>query len=356
LKQLLAKQVSAQHETNLSYHFPKIKIKDSTKFSLPNNYCNFYAGYSNFSKTNGLMCLQYEYDLVSGDWLSASITPGLRNDQTDSAATLDSISSGDLHIRDLGYATPKYLRGIVDKGAYFLNRLPAMASVFDLNHKPIDWKKVSNRCKENSSNSIEMEVYIFEREMIKCRLIVEPVSTAEYKRRLDKAATIAKSKGCGISAVHKLKLRYNTFITNASPSALPVASIRKMYYLRWQIELVFKTWKSFFKINKVKNIKKERLECQILAKLIWVLVNWQLFKTLNNCIKDVDTTKGVSVIKFFKRCLMLAASLKSLFLKKLQKNTWLKHHYIPIIKDCICHSPRGKTTHYETLQLNIKTP
>jgi hypothetical protein len=61
----------------------------------------------------------------------------------------------------------------------------------------------------------------------------------EYAFQIDKAATIAKSKGCGISAVHKLKLRYNTFITNASPSALSVTSIRKMYYLRWQTNTLF---------------------------------------------------------------------------------------------------------------------
>jgi len=31
-----------------------------------------------------------------------------------------------------------------------------------------------------------------------------------------------------------------------------VAVVRKTYYLRWQIELVFKTWKSFFHIDKIK--------------------------------------------------------------------------------------------------------
>ena len=119
-------------------------------------------------------------------------------------------------------------------------------------------------------------------------------------------------------------------------------------------ELVFKTWKSFFNINKVKRVKKERLECQLLARLLWILVNWQLFKTYNKLIKSIDKTKGVSVIIFFKRCLKFSVTLRLVLLKRMLITRWLKDIYLPLVIDCLCEAPVNKQTHYENLCINNK--
>lgn len=271
--ELFSGQLQKLNDVELPLHFPQIKIKDSTKFSLPDSYGNDYKGYGNFSKKNGLLSIQYEYDLVSSTWLSVEITKGLRNDQQDSKETTSAITKGDLHIRDLGYITPTYLSAVVDKGAFFLNRLPPNAGVFTKAMKPLDWKKTDASFRRKSLVSMELDVMIYEKNKIPCRLIIERVSDAEYERRLKKARISAKSRGVNISDLYKIKMRYNTFITNVCCAILPVTVVRKTYYLRWQIELVFKTWKSFFHIDKIKKVKKERLECQLIAKLLWILIS-----------------------------------------------------------------------------------
>ena len=48
--------------------------------------------------------------------------------------------------------------------------------------------------------------------------------------------------------------------------------MHSLYSLRWQIEILFKTWKSFFEIDECKNIKKERLECHLYGQLIGILL------------------------------------------------------------------------------------
>jgi IS4 transposase len=351
LNKVLTQQLQLSKANNLNHHFPCIKIKDSTKFSLPSHYDNIYSGYKNFSRKNGLMCMQYEYDLVSGNWLSIAITKGLRNDQRDAAETIEFVTAGDLHIRDLGYITPTYLSGVVERKAFFLNRLPAMAGVFTNEMKPLDWKKVNQLLNSRRATSMEMDVLVYEKSRIPCRLIIERVSESEYAKRLAKANAIAKSKRIGVSELHKIKLRFNTFITNVSPQILPIAAIRKTYYLRWQVELVFKTWKSFFSINKVKHVKKERLECQLLARLLWILINWQLFKNYNQHIRNIDGSKGVSIIMFFKRCLKFATTLRLVLQKRMGVTQWLKYIYLPLVIDCICEAPVNKRTHYETLSL-----
>lgn len=354
LSELLCGQVKKLTDKGSSLHFPRIKIKDSTRFSLPDSYDDNYKGFGNFSKSNGLMSLQYEYDLVNGNWLSFAMTKGLRNDQQDSLETTSSITKGDLHIRDLGYITPLYLSAIVDKQAFFLNRLPPQPVVFTTDGKTLDWKKIDRDFKKNTLDYKELDILVYEKNKVPCRLIIEKVGNNEYNKRIANAKVKAKSRGSVPSALLKIKLQYNLFITNVDAGILPFNVIRKTYYLRWQIELVFKTWKSFFRIDKLKKVKKERLECQLLAKLIWILINWRLFNTCNNHARQLDKAQGVSVLIFFKRCVKFAASLRLVLLKKLSIPYWLEQIYLPLIVDCLCEPPRNKQTHYQSLEINIK--
>ena len=198
---------------------------------------------------------------------------------------------------------------------------------------------------------MELDVTIYEKDKTPCRLILEMVSNAEYERRFEKARVSAKSRGLAISDLYKLKMRYNTFITNVCCSILSVAIVWKTYYLRWQIELVFKTWKSFFRIDKV---KKERLECQLLAKLLWILIYWNLFRTCNKHAREIDNGQGVSVLVFFKRCVKFTATLRLVLLKRFSIAKWLEQIYLPLLGDCSCEAPKNKKSHYHTLKINIK--
>ena len=350
IQQALEQHLGREKE-GLKTHFSRIKVKDSTKFKLPTDYNGAYRGYGNFSKTNGMISMQYEYDLVSGNWLSIKLTDGLRNDFSDAEQTISAITTGDLHIRDLGYISPTYLKAIIQSGAFFLNRLPSQAGVYNLDGKPWNWNKVFRQAKDQQH--LQQDVLIHDKERIACRLIIEKVPEHEFKRRWLHAQVQAKSKRVGISKEHKKKLHYNIYVTNVGADILPASEVRKTYYLRWQIELVFKTWKSFFHINDVKRVKKERLECQLLGRLLWILINWSLFSRLNKHVSARGQT--VSMLMFFKRSLKFASSLKIVLLKRLPIKTWLSHTYLPLIIDCVCIAPKNKQTHYESLQINIKS-
>ena len=51
-----------------------------------------------------------------------------------------------------------------------------------------------------------------------------------------------------------------------------MGQVHDWYSLRWQIEILFKTWKSFFHIHHCKKIKRERLECHLYGQLIAILL------------------------------------------------------------------------------------
>lgn len=349
VKHQLSNQLSIPSQAQLDQHFLAINIKDSSKFSLPGIYYKDYPGFGNFSKTNGLMNLQYEYDLVSGNWKTLELTTVKRNDQQDSKQTIDSIKEGELYIRDLGYVTPLYLKTIIERGASFLNRMPPQINIYASDKRLIKWKSINRKFNKTGSATLDMDVLLYEKDLIECRLVIERVPDIEYRKRLRKAEFSAKRHGVGLSEEHKIRCGYNSFITNVSRVILPIESIRKTYYLRWQIELVFKTWKSIFEIHKIKKVKTERMECQLLAKLLWVLLNWRLFQSCNHHIYEQTHEKGISILKFFKRCLSFSFTLRMVVLKRLNISKWLKEIFLPLIDNTVCEAPVGKQTHYQTL-------
>jgi hypothetical protein len=68
-------------------------------------------------------------------------------------------------------------------------------------------------------------------------------------------------------------LGLNIFMTNIAEEILTAEEISEIYSLRWQIELMFKIWKSIFHIQNVKPVKIERFQCQLYGKLILLLLS-----------------------------------------------------------------------------------
>ncbi len=66
----------------------------------------------------------------------------------------------------------------------------------------------------------------------------------------------------------------NLFITNVSADILSPDQVYNLYRVRWQIELVFKTWKGVLKIDKVRKMKANRFKCYLYGKLLWIVLNW----------------------------------------------------------------------------------
>ena len=79
----------------------------------------------------------------------------------------------------------------------------------------------------------------------------------------------------------------NLFITNIEREKCDTVSIYELYRLRWQIELVFKTWKSVLKFDQFHPMNALRLECMILLKLIWVILNQTIFLFMQN-FSDIE--------------------------------------------------------------------
>ena len=105
------------------------------------------------------------------------------------------------------------------------------------------------------------EIYIGLHQKHKTRLVIYRLTQTEWTKRLEHHKK-AKKK------MPKYASRINLLITNVSSKHLPHNEVYELYSLRWQIEIIFKTWKSIFKIHEVKPVKLERFQCHLYGQLI----------------------------------------------------------------------------------------
>jgi hypothetical protein len=350
---LLSSHVALDRLQNLSdYPFSGIYIKDSTKFKLPSGFAKSYPSYGSFGKNTSLMNIQYEFELLSGNCERLELTKATRNDQRDSKETTTDIKKGGLYLRDLGYVTMTYLKAIENKDAYYLNRLPhtGIYQKKEGKFEKIDWNKIDKAFNTSDLEYCDMEVYIGKKDKLKTRLLIAPVPDKVAGKRIRKAEQGGKrSDGYLVSKEYRIKAHYNLYITNVSSHILPAMKVIETYRLRWQVELIFKTWKSNLDIHKYKSMKIERMECQLIAKLIWILLNTKLFQITNMMIRKENRDRGCSVLKFFKWVKTLSQELRQVVGQDNLLAHWFYSSVIPIMSNLNVEKRLKKLTHCEIL-------
>ena len=346
LKKQLSHQLSMVKDTAVYKHFTRVRIKDSTRYSLPKEYASVYKGHGGASGP-AQISIQYEYDMITGKAMVLELTSACRNDQQDSKEALNDIQKGDLMIRDLAYTGQAYIKHITDKEAYYLNRLNPKWTIYDNQNNPIDFSKISKKIKKYSLPLMEIDILIkVGKELIPSRLIISPVDEKTYKKRLDKAQKESKRRGYKVSDGYKISASLNLFITNTPKQYLATQQVRATYSLRWQIELIFKVWKSQAHINKVKAIKIQRFQCELTARLLWILLNWQALRLTQQYMNI-----KCSVWKFYKVACRLSLQLRQVFREQKSVTEWVSKLFSLANKKYCTEVKKGKPDNLNVLNL-----
>lgn len=253
--------------------FDSIYLTDSTTFKIPANHFAFYEGGGNKSGESSIK-LQLTYNLIDGRLEDLGIKSGKENDASYLPELDKVVKKGSLHIRDLGYYKLNVYKSIAKKEAFFISRgkSDAAYSIKTKNGlKRVEFYDLLDKDKELVEHS---EIFIGAgKSKLKCRLIIEKVPKNVETKRLKKLdRQNQKSPKRKISEQRRKMCSYNIYITNVPEKDLATELVRITYKLRWQIELMFKIWKSVFDIDKVKQMSIFRFECYIYSKLIAILI------------------------------------------------------------------------------------
>ena len=113
---------------------------------------------------------------------------------------------------------------------------------------------------------------------------------------ISEAKKRAKKKGRQPTKKHLYLMNWSLYITNAEGEKLPTQVVSLVYGLRWYIELVFKSWKSYHGLAQVRGEREERIECFIYGRLIMIVIMAFLFGSIR---RHLWTKRGreASVLK-----------------------------------------------------------
>lgn len=294
--QLSMKKINIENE--LINCFSHIYIIDSTNFDLHPSLKDMFKGYGgNASKSSIRIQLMYDYlkgkmyieigDIRKTD--SKTLLNMIKNNSLDTSGSC-------LFLQDLGYFKTETFMLINDNKKKFISKFKSNVKIHDTTGKEIN---LVDFLKKEKPDKIDLKIKIGN---LTCRLVGSKLPENITNQRRRKANRNAKKKGRNlISKGHSLFLSYGFFITNLSEEYTPSA-IFTIYRLRWQIELIFKTWKSILKIHKINTKRECRVYCEIYGKLIIAV----LIHKIHNYF-FVVMNKVLSLHKMHKYFISLAA-------------------------------------------------
>jgi len=348
-------------DTKLLRPFRRVLLVDSSSWDVNEKLRDILPG-SGGSASSANCKLQTVYDYKRGELIFMDVTKGTCPDNRYTDNLVGILKKGDLILMDQGYFKLTTFAGIIKKGAFFLTRFLVGTGLTDaLTNASINLAERLNKLQDDAT---EMDVLMGSGKSprVPCRLIALRVSEQianERRRRLKKTAV---KKGRIVSKHHLCMCDWTLLTTNVPQQWLPMKMVRILYTVRWQIELLFKQFKSILRVHQSDTGKENRLRCELYGKLIGAVLIHRIHATETNRLWN-SKRREVSMDKFHKRFQERAFTLLCLLLASVSAAVAYMHNQIiRIIPDCLKERQRSRMTTLECLEdqhdpmLKIKEP
>lgn len=249
--------------------FSAIYLVDSTFKQLPASMTAQFPGTGGKASSAGLK-VQLVFEFLQGNFAQFAIESGRMADQA-YTKYLDIVEAGSLVIADLGYFRLDSLKAIVEKKAFFLSRYHYTTALFWSGGEKLDIFAYlrSKRCQ---SQDLWVEMGASLKQRIACRLIAVSVPPTVVEERRRKARRRAKVMKKTYTDDYMASLAWSVFVTNIPDTLLSAEQVVLFYRIRWQIELIFKFWKSFCGLESIPALRQERVLTEFYAKLLIALI------------------------------------------------------------------------------------
>jgi hypothetical protein len=306
LEHAIASQLSDVITPDFLKDFPSLRIKDGTRFDLPPQLAEYFGGFGGSCTSEAGLCIQYEFDLKTLKFVDFKLTSANVPDSREANSGNENFESREVVLRDLGYFNLENFARIESFGAYYLTRLNPGVLVFDDNGL-LCFKTLHEKMLRAGQSMVEMPVFAGAAKRLGCRMVVWMVDEDTYRKRIATLEKNAKKKGYNLSDETRCRARFSLIITNLPESMVPACDLYTLYRLRWQVELLFKHWKSKLGIDKVQKMKKWRLTCMIYSKLLHITLSIEIISvarhkqykqagkilSIDKCLKTIISNKTI---------------------------------------------------------------
>jgi hypothetical protein len=338
--------------TQLLQPFARVLLVDSSSWDVSEKLCPVFPGSGGNASTANCK-LQTAYDYKQGELTFLADTAGTMPDNGYTKHLPALVNKTDLLLIDQGYFKLTTFNAIMAKGAFFLTRLFIGTTLEDAQTRGlIDLDTV---LEQTPGPAYERQVRLGQgpHQTRACRLVClrVPAPVAQARRRRFKAH--ARRQGRTGSQRHVALCDWTLLITNVPESWLPVDMVRALYTLRWQIELLFKQWKSILRVHQSATGNAHRVRCELYGKLIAAVWVQRLHAVANTALWNASHQE-ISWAKLYKRLQERAFLLAQFVMVSwTQARAYLSTELEKVLRHCRKYRQRSRLTTLEMLETGV---
>lgn len=259
--------------------FNGVYIRDSSVISLPRELSGMWRGVGGTNGETAALKLQVRLNYSTGQ-LDGPVLQAGREHDTASPFRQQDEPVGSLALQDLGYFSLDDIQERVRQGKYIVTRHKQGTIIQDEDGRRLElasWLK-------SLQTSADVRVLVGSRHRIPMRLLTfrVPQEVADQRRR--RLREYARKKQVTPKRETWALAAWTLVLTNVPRDQLSPEEALILLRARWQVELLFKLWKSHIRVDEWRSQNPWRILCEIYAKLIgivimhWVfLIDWSRF-------------------------------------------------------------------------------
>jgi Transposase DDE domain len=267
--------------------FPRVHSADRTGFGLPESLKKEFPGAGGSgSKAGAKIQLVWEYKSHTFDHFALIPWNVPDSKYVDTVVTFARASSRFLF--DLGYFKLTAFAKIAAAHAYFLSRLNHQVTLREVVGGRQQALDVARSLAHETRSAIEKAVVLGAYECVPTRRIAVRMPEAIVNKRRRQAYAAAKKQGYTPSQAHLMLLGWKLFITNVPATVWSTQTVGIAYSLRWQVELVFRAWKSGLHVATVTTTTKYSTLCYLYGRMLLILFTSALSSPLRVTVWQQD--------------------------------------------------------------------
>jgi Transposase DDE domain len=249
--------------------YSQVIIEDSSSISLPDDLQTVWRGCGGRTGGHAAANLQVQLDLRCGQLYGPWITPGRTPDRASPGGTRQA-PSGSMRIADLGYFSLDRLTAEHQAGCFWLTRLHPQTSIRPADGIPRRGETVADFLATGPDGPQEFMVELGVCHRLPCRLIAIPRPPDVVARQRERLRLRGRHKHQNASPKTLALAAWDLFVTN--DLTLTRAEILTLHRARWQIEILWRLWKSEGRLTRWRTRTPWRILCELYAKLIGLVI------------------------------------------------------------------------------------
>jgi hypothetical protein len=270
----------------LQKRFAAIRLFDSTRCPCSDALATLFPGSGGGGGEAGVKLL-LAYDYGAGQIQPLDVLPAKRSDQGLTERVVEQLGRGELGLWDKGFYNAQSLRRVMERGAYFLTPWSQGVHVYLSQEKEqsLEALDVAAALKASKDNCVEWTAVQLgqttKTRLGPLRLIAYRLREEQANRRRAHLREKCRTHG-RVPTEQALELAgWLILVTNAPADLLPTAAVGFLYRVRWQIELVFKQFKSVLRLDVLVSQNPARVQCEIWGRLLLAVLTFVWYQHLN---------------------------------------------------------------------------